>query len=304
MKLNLRLNPIMKKDIRVTSRSHKLSSGVLGCQLILFLFFCGFIHEISSSYGYISYRSNNIFEDFIVLFVTMAIIEFCIIALITPITTANLISGEIERQTFDILLTTPMTPFSIVFGKVATSVARILLYVIGSIPIMSLSFIMGGLSWSILFWFLFYVTIFTFFAGSIGVLCSSFTKKSVSAEISAFGFYGLFGLGTFIPMIADVINGKGEPSFFSFACLFFNPALTIEEFFMLSLGNESLFGSNKGYTSAVYNTKTIPNFFVSDHNFLIISTIVIILVTILLMYIAARRINPLYAKQKKKKKKK
>ena len=77
-----------------------------------------------------------------------------ILGVVVPVRTASSISGEKERQTFDIMMTTNMTPFSIIIGKVMTAIVQSMLFVFASMPIMALSFIIGGMSWSYLFWFL------------------------------------------------------------------------------------------------------------------------------------------------------
>lgn len=304
MKQLFRLNPIVKKDIRVSSRSHKLSSGVLGYELILtFILFGMFKYLLDDTSYNILYSRSNVYSELMAIFPALAITQVCVVSLITPITTASLVSGERERQTFDIMLTTAMTPFSIVFGKVTSAVFRIMLYVIASIPIMSLAFVVGGMSWWILLWYLLTITIFTYFAGSIGILCSCFSRKSMSAEMISFAIYALFGIGTFVPLLISALS-NGNP-YVSVLLLLFNPVVFFEEFFCLALGNVSFFGATNGYTATIGATPKhgLVYLLTQGATWYVCSAVCMILATILFLFIASRKINPIYAKQKKKKKK-
>ena len=105
----MRINPIVKKDLQVSSRSMRLAWGLFGYEAILaiaFLLAMLMIQDESRSL----YRSGNIYNSMVYLFPVIAIAQICIIALITPIITASSISGEKERQTFDVMLTTAMSP--------------------------------------------------------------------------------------------------------------------------------------------------------------------------------------------------
>ena len=126
--MKIRWNPIVKKDLQVTVRSMRLSWGLFAYETVLvmaFLLALAVIQAENDSY----YSSGNIYSSLIYLFPVLAVAQVCIVALITPIITASSISGEKERQTFDIMLTTCMSPMAIVFGKVVSAVIRILFFV-------------------------------------------------------------------------------------------------------------------------------------------------------------------------------
>jgi ABC-2 type transport system permease protein len=72
---------------------------------------------------------------------TVALIEVC---LITPVLTSGSIAGEKERQTYDLLVASLLTPWQIVWGKLASSLAFALLLIVAVVPVMSLAFLFGG----------------------------------------------------------------------------------------------------------------------------------------------------------------
>ena len=174
------LNPIVKKDVKVQSRSMKICFGVLAYELILALvfFFAMFIIQENNTY-----YSDNIYSELVGLYPVLAITQFVILGVIVPVRTASSISGERERQTFDIMMTTGMTPFSVVAGKVMTAIVQSMLFIAASLPIMALSFVVGGMSWSYLFWFFAIALLISVFSASIGILCSSLCKKRGSEVI-------------------------------------------------------------------------------------------------------------------------
>ena len=154
------LNPIVKKDVRVQSRSMKICWGVFAYELILALvFFLAMVVIQQNS----RYSTNNIYSSMVWLYPVLAITQIVILGVVVPVRTASSISGEKERQTFDIMMTTNMTPFSIIIGKVMTAIVQSMLFVFASMPIMALSFIIGGMSWSYLFWFLGIALLASFF---------------------------------------------------------------------------------------------------------------------------------------------
>ena len=112
-KKKMRLNPIVKKDVKVQSRSMKICFGVFAYELILALvfFFAMFLIQENSVYSI-----SNIYSELVVLYPVLAITQFAILGVIVPVRTASAISGERERQTFDIMMTTGMTPFSVICG--------------------------------------------------------------------------------------------------------------------------------------------------------------------------------------------
>ncbi len=279
------LNPIVKKDVKVQSRSMKICFGVLAYELILALvfFFAMFIIQENNTY-----YSDNIYSELVGLYPVLAITQFVILGVIVPVRTASSISGERERQTFDIMMTTGMTPFSVVAGKVMTAIVQSMLFIAASLPIMALSFVVGGMSWSYLFWFFAIALLISVFSASIGILCSSLCKKSVSAVIMSYGFYLIFFIGTLVPSILYEIY-----SIYSYGenialTLLINPAVYLAEFVALVMTGESIWDNSFDMT-----TVGGPIRFLADGNhWIIASTVLFLAVSFLFLWLAARRIDP------------
>ena len=219
VKKKLHLNPILKKDLRVTSRTMKFSWGLFAFEAVLTLIFIFAISIIyNENTGYV-----EIYKALVWLFPIIGATELSIVALIMPIETATAITSEREKQTFDILLTTVMTPRAIIRGKVLAAVMHIMTFIIASIPLMALSFTAGGVGWWALFAYLICVFIFAYFVGSIGIFCSTITKKSIASIIISYVIYSTIFGGSHFPLIIFAAFGGKSVELFSKLLLLINP---------------------------------------------------------------------------------
>lgn len=289
--MRIRLNPIVKKDLQVTVRSMRMSWGLFGYEAVLTVAFLLALLVIQGSTGFSN--SGNIYSYLVYLFPVVAVAQVCIVALYVPVITSSSISGEKERQTFDIMLTTCMSPFSIVFGKVISAVLRILFYVMASMPIMALSFVVGGLSWSNLFYYLLALILFSVFAGSIGIFTSSLCRKSVAAVLLSFAMYFVIFVVTFFPLFYYLIFGRGEYGE-SMLPLLVNPIVFFEEFFAHMMMGESIFGMERG-TFSQSDVGPITYTLAHGKVWMFTSAGCILLLAFLFMVLAAWKVNPLHS---------
>lgn len=179
MKKKFRMNPILRKEMMVNSRSIKMSFAIMGINAFLafIVLVVMFSTNMSKSYGGYDYSALSY------LFPVLGCIECGLISLIVPIITSGSISGERERQTLDIMLTTPVSPFSIALGKLQSAMMVVMMYMITSVPVMAIAFVLGGMSWSALIGLFVMLLSIGIYVGSVGVFCSSVVKKSVLATI-------------------------------------------------------------------------------------------------------------------------
>ncbi|MDE6714096.1 MAG: ABC transporter permease subunit [Lachnospiraceae bacterium] len=290
------LNPIMKKEFKVTARSMKFAWGLMAYEAVQAYIFIMTVSMLSMQSGY---DHQNTYDKLINLFPMMGIAQVCMVALVVPVMTASSISGEKERQTFDILLTTCLSPMEIVYGKVFSAVAEVLLYVTASIPVMALAFVLGGLSWWVLFLFLVVIFVFATFVGSVGVFCSSISSRSVTSITRTYGLSLSMCVITMFPeMILTYVTGRRSTDGMLFFML--NPVLFLEEFFMLSMRGDSEM-SYEIHRSDGFLIKLLAHG--PDSLWCILSGICILGLSLFFMYLAARNIDPLKKKDKKIRKK-
>lgn len=80
------------------------------------------------------------------IFSVLSIFQLILVAFIAPAFTSGQISMEREKQTLDLLITTPMRPAAIVVGKLAAALAFVVLMIVAAIPITAIVLMYGGAS--------------------------------------------------------------------------------------------------------------------------------------------------------------
>lgn len=283
----MRINPIVKKDIKVQARSMRICWEIFAYEAIMAVVFFFAMFLFSEQ---MTYSSANIYSSIVWLYPALAVTQIFILGVVVPVRTASAISGEKERQTFDIMMTTSMTGFSVIMGKVLTAMIQSMFYVVAGLPIVALAFVIGGLSWSNLFWFLGVAVLVSFFSASIGILCSSICKRTISAVVMSYGMYVVLFVGTFLPyLITSVVHLSGGTMETPIGLLLVNPGMYLLEFFTWSMTGTSIaedmimnFGKKLSVSSAMVH-----------HGWMIASTLLLVALAFIFLVIATRRINPM-----------
>ena len=77
-------------------------------------------------------------------FAAVSGLELGLICLLAPAFTADLVSGERERRTLDLLLVTPLTRWQIVVGKLVAALGSLLMLIVLAIPLQAIAILLGG----------------------------------------------------------------------------------------------------------------------------------------------------------------
>ncbi len=136
------------------------------------------------------------------LFTAVLGVQIVLVTFIGPAFTAGAISGERERQTFDLLRTTLLSADAFVLGKLISALSYIFLLVIVSIPLQSLAFLLGGLSPVELVLSQVLVLITAVPYALYGLWCSAAMRSTLTATVATFA--GTLFLTFGIPMLAFV----------------------------------------------------------------------------------------------------
>lgn len=176
-------NPVFVKELKLRFRSFKSFSGLMFYLSVLCIFIAGFLLLTTEFTGKGFFRPETSF----MMFAVLTILQMALVLFITPSLTAGAISSEREKQTLNILLTTTQSSTQIVIGKLLSSVSFLVLMLVAGLPLYSLVFLFGGVSPSqLVSIFLFYlVTVVAI--GSIGVMFSTITKRTIVAMIATYG---------------------------------------------------------------------------------------------------------------------
>ncbi len=85
------------------------------------------------------------------IFTAILSIQAFLAVFLSPAFTAASITGEKERQTYDLLRTTLLSARALVTGKLISALSYILLLILAAIPMESIAFFLGGVSFVELF---------------------------------------------------------------------------------------------------------------------------------------------------------
>ncbi|KGR75234.1 ABC transporter permease [Ureibacillus manganicus] len=176
-------NPVLMKELKLRFRAFKSFSGLMFYLFLLFIFVGGFLSVFTQFTGTGFFRPSESF----IMFSVISVLQMALVMFITPGLTAGAISSERERQTLNILLTTTQSSTQIIIGKLLSSIAFLILLLVAGLPLYSIVFLFGGVSPTQL------ITIFLSYLltvvaiGSIGIMFSTITKKTIVSMIATYG---------------------------------------------------------------------------------------------------------------------
>ncbi len=199
----MKINPVYKKELKIGVRTIKTALIILGYNGLLALFGL-FAFYATFEYGS-RYGGTINYTAVLELYAIIAAVEFGLVLFTVPALTAGSISGEREKQTLDILLTTKLSPMQIILGKLASSISIMILLALSSLPILSLVFSIGGVTFVDMLEFMALIIITAIYVGSIGIFFSCLFKKTTVATVSTYGALLFLVLGTFFILTAIVI---------------------------------------------------------------------------------------------------
>jgi ABC-type transport system involved in multi-copper enzyme maturation permease subunit len=190
----MRINPVYQKELKTSVRSIRTAVILLGYNAILALFglFAFYItFEYDSRYG-----GTADYASILQIYAIITAAEFGLVLFTVPALTAASISGEREKQTLEILLTTKLTPFQIILGKLASSISMVILLAVSSLPVLAIVFTVGGITLRDFLVFMLLIVVTAIFIGSIGIFFSTLFKKTTSATVTTYGVLLFLGIGT------------------------------------------------------------------------------------------------------------
>ncbi len=172
------------KELRGRMRG-KRAFVILTIHLLLVAGFAWMIESLaersfSSGFGSAFSASSEIGRG---MFTAIIFLLTLITLILAPASTAGAISLEREKQTLDLLTTTPISSLAIVLGKLLSALSWILLLLLASIPVVALVFTFGGIAPDDVLR-AYVVLLGTAFAyGAIGLFVSALVKRTQAATV-------------------------------------------------------------------------------------------------------------------------
>jgi hypothetical protein len=119
-----------------------------------------------------------------------------LVLFLVPGTAANAIAGERERQTLVPLQVTLLSPQQILLGKIYAAVAFLMLLVVATMPLLSVSYLVGGVTFGEVLGGVATVLFIGLAVGCMSAAISTFAKRAQGAVVMSYGLVLLLTLGT------------------------------------------------------------------------------------------------------------
>src|SRR5271170_6667558 len=135
-------NPILLRVVETGGKRKRdlfIRCGYLGLLVVFVCFSLFAASEGAVSLSGLANASRDIFHQ-------MSYLQLGLVALLAPIFTAGAITQEKDSQTYDILLSTPLTNGQIVFGSLLSRLFFVVALLISGIPVFSATQIFGGVA--------------------------------------------------------------------------------------------------------------------------------------------------------------
>ena len=208
------------------------------------------------------------------LFSSLIFLLTLIVLVLAPASTAGAISLEREKQTLDLLTTTPISSLAIILGKLLSALSWVFLLLLASIPVTALVFTFGGVAPEDLVraYIVLFATAIAF--GSMGLFVSAFVKRTQAATVInlvmtivltagatfLFAFWSAMTANGLLPNQAIAAPDRGIISTLTRrppeALLYFNPFVAQLD---VICGTETGFGSTCSIIGAVTDFEATVN---------------------------------------------
>lgn len=248
-------NPVLVKELRSRMRGAR-SFVVLSIYLIILSGVTLLLYAAIASSASNDINAGR--EIGRALFFTIGAVALTEVCVITPALTAGSIAGERERQTYDLLVGSLLSPWQIVWGKLAAALSYALLLIVAVVPLMSLAFLFGGVTLAeVVIALIGLITTAVLYA-CLGLFWSTVMRSTLAANSLAIGSVILMLLGIpFLAIVFTILIGTNLNSLFaSIPLLYIGGAFLVVHPFIALFLTEQLLSEERGL---FYTFIDLPN---------------------------------------------
>jgi ABC-type transport system involved in multi-copper enzyme maturation permease subunit len=204
-------NPVTTKELRSRMRGRR-AFVVLTVYLLLMSAFISLVYLLYASAASAPFGPDGRQAGKVVFACVLGIQSFLVV-FVAPAFTTGAITGEKERQTYDLLRTTLLSANAFVLGKLVSALSYVFLLIFAAVPLQSIAFFLGGVSLGelVLSQLLVAVSAVTF--ALVGLFFSSLLRSTLASSVVTFG--GTLFLTIGVPILAGIVASLVGPIFFS-----------------------------------------------------------------------------------------
>lgn len=288
-------NPVIRKELRGRMRGRQafilLTLYLLMISVVIGIVYAGLSSTQSFTGGSLEIRQSAGKA----IFGTVVLLELFLISFIGPALTSGAITSEREHQTFDLLRTTTLPARSLVMGKLASSMAYLLLLLFAALPIESIAFLLGGVGVEEIIISALLMVVTAVFFCTLGMLFSSLMKRTLAATVASYATiivsFILLGLTFFmLAALSPVFSMNPSSRVFlekllslvTWALVCTNPVLAAVMSEQILVSEQSLFYTNMSLFGS--HTMFLPSPWIPF-------TVIYIGLTLLMILVSVRRVR-------------
>ncbi len=193
---------LLTKELRLRLRRERTVWVIIIYLLVMGALGLGFLQRQNAfSGGYQGYLLSQIGAQ---LYALLSFVQLFLIVFIAPAFTSTAINGEKERQTFDLLLCSKLSAFSLIAGKLIAGLANALLLIAASIPLFSLVFFFGGVAPSQVLSTLVVFIMTAIVVGMFSLFCSTILRRPTVSTAVAYTFCVLWMFSYWIVFLLTI----------------------------------------------------------------------------------------------------
>lgn len=187
-------NPVLLKELRGRMRGAR-GFVVLTIYLLLLTCFASIVYSAFSQTVGMAGSGATMAQAGTILFSSVVLVEIFLVAFITPAFAASAITGERERQTYELLRTTLLPAHRLVLGKLGATLTYVSLLILAAIPLEGLAFMFGGVVIEELLLALIILAVTAITFSSMGLFFSAHLRSTVAATVFSYATVILLSIG-------------------------------------------------------------------------------------------------------------
>lgn len=274
-------NPVYVREVTRSMRAPRMILSIFIFNLLLSavgIFSLGMTME-ETGFG-----SRMDYSVVLRLYQMIACVEWGLMVIMMPALTAGSVSGERERNTLEILLTTGIPESSIIIGKLLAALSMIMTLVVSTFPVMSLVFIYGGIRFLGLIKLLLVLLVLAAYVGSVCLVFSAFAKTVTFSLICSYAALLCMTVGTIfgVYLLSSTFGGAASAASY---ILLLNPLATFFVFIYEQVGEFGIVAGLMGQVG-MKQSGYLGTYFLE------ISLLVQMMITLILLWVAAMGLAP------------
>ncbi len=209
------LNPITRREVKTRFRTGR--SAVTVSVWLLFVGVAGYlIFRIAQGFASDRFRfsggSGVLASAYMgsMMFELLTLLLLSAVLLVVPTVSALAIVGERERLTLELLQVSQLGARQVVLGKLASSLAYLLLLVVAVAPILTLPLLIGGVTLLDVGAAIGMTTATAVMVGAVSIFISSAVRTSRAAVALSLLFVALISVGTLLAMAGELFAFQSD----------------------------------------------------------------------------------------------